>query len=239
MGRQPSYTPSMHLSSIAPRTVAWNLLSNRSDARYGNASTSPRAGPQRLRHVEGRRGSCCAHPRLRPISGAHLNPAVTLTDAWQDGIPWSDAPAYIAAQIAGASAGVATAISCLDFPSSLLQRTSSLAPPNCSASQSQPSACSPSSGVRPLLALRRSLCRQRLHHRGVLVHCINILRQSSSNPRPIHEQHLCQHPAHRRGRIRHRPTCRGVRRNTAFPLAHPVTQGGGFSRHGEAQPTIA
>jgi glycerol uptake facilitator-like aquaporin len=44
-----------------------------------------------------------------PISGAHLNPAVTLADAWQGGIAWREAPAYIAAQIAGAFAGVATA----------------------------------------------------------------------------------------------------------------------------------
>jgi glycerol uptake facilitator-like aquaporin len=44
-----------------------------------------------------------------PISGAHLNPAVTLADGWQGGIAWREAPAYIAAQVAGAFAGVATA----------------------------------------------------------------------------------------------------------------------------------
>ena len=44
-----------------------------------------------------------------PISGAHFNPAVTLTDAWQGGIVWPDAAVYIAAQIAGAFAGVAAA----------------------------------------------------------------------------------------------------------------------------------
>jgi glycerol uptake facilitator-like aquaporin len=58
---------------------------------------------------------------LIPISGAHLNPAVTLADAWinartnsrtsarTNGIAWRDVPAYIAAQIAGAFAGVAVA----------------------------------------------------------------------------------------------------------------------------------
>jgi glycerol uptake facilitator-like aquaporin len=44
-----------------------------------------------------------------PISGAHLNPAVSLADAWQGGIAWRETPAYIVAQIAGAFAGVATA----------------------------------------------------------------------------------------------------------------------------------
>ncbi len=46
---------------------------------------------------------------LGSISGAHLNPAVTLADAWQGGIAWRETPAYIAAQITGAFAGVAAA----------------------------------------------------------------------------------------------------------------------------------
>ena len=44
-----------------------------------------------------------------PVSGAHLNPAVTLADASQRGIPWQEVPSYIAAQILGACAGVACA----------------------------------------------------------------------------------------------------------------------------------
>jgi glycerol uptake facilitator-like aquaporin len=44
-----------------------------------------------------------------PISGAHLNPAVTLADAWLGGIAWGETPAYIAAQVAGGFAGTATA----------------------------------------------------------------------------------------------------------------------------------
>jgi len=44
-----------------------------------------------------------------PISGAHLNPAVTLADAWQQGIAWRHVPAYVAAQLSGAFAGVAAA----------------------------------------------------------------------------------------------------------------------------------
>ena len=44
-----------------------------------------------------------------PISGAHLNPAVTLADATQGGVAWRDVPVYIAAQIIGAFAGVVAA----------------------------------------------------------------------------------------------------------------------------------
>jgi glycerol uptake facilitator-like aquaporin len=44
-----------------------------------------------------------------PISGAHFNPAVTLADASQGGLPWREVPVYVAAQIAGAFSGVAVA----------------------------------------------------------------------------------------------------------------------------------
>ncbi|MDQ3755206.1 MAG: aquaporin family protein, partial [Acidobacteriota bacterium] len=44
-----------------------------------------------------------------PLSGGHFNPAVTLADATQGGLNWRDAAAYVAAQISGAFAGVATA----------------------------------------------------------------------------------------------------------------------------------
>jgi glycerol uptake facilitator-like aquaporin len=41
------------------------------------------------------------------ISGAHFNPAVTVADATQLGIAWSDVPGYLLAQVAGAFVGVA------------------------------------------------------------------------------------------------------------------------------------
>src|SRR6185437_6895155 len=43
------------------------------------------------------------------ISGAHLNPAVSLAVASQGGLPWRDVPVYVLAQIVGALAGVVTA----------------------------------------------------------------------------------------------------------------------------------
>src|SRR6516165_8536791 len=44
-----------------------------------------------------------------PISGAHFNPAVTLADASQGGLPWREVPSYVIAQVVGAFAGVASA----------------------------------------------------------------------------------------------------------------------------------
>lgn len=53
---------------------------------------------------------------LAPISGAHLNPAVTLAMAVQGSFPWREMPAYIAAQVFGAFAGVAAAHLMFDLP---------------------------------------------------------------------------------------------------------------------------
>ena len=44
-----------------------------------------------------------------PISGAHLNPAVTLADAIERGITWREVPAYIVAQCLGGIAGAVVA----------------------------------------------------------------------------------------------------------------------------------
>ena len=51
-----------------------------------------------------------------PISGAHLNPAVTLT-AWRDGrIAAAEVPAYVGAQFAGAVAGALLAHAMFSLP---------------------------------------------------------------------------------------------------------------------------
>ena len=41
-----------------------------------------------------------------PVSGAHFNPAVTLSFACRRSLPWGTVPAYLLAQMAGAVAGV-------------------------------------------------------------------------------------------------------------------------------------
>jgi glycerol uptake facilitator-like aquaporin len=46
---------------------------------------------------------------FQPISGAHLNPVVTLVDAWEGGLPWRRTPTVILAQFVGAALGVGLA----------------------------------------------------------------------------------------------------------------------------------
>jgi glycerol uptake facilitator-like aquaporin len=43
------------------------------------------------------------------ISGAHFNPAITLSAAWQHDLPWREVPFYITAQVVGALIGVGIA----------------------------------------------------------------------------------------------------------------------------------
>jgi glycerol uptake facilitator-like aquaporin len=44
---------------------------------------------------------------LAPISGAHLNPAVTVSEAARGALPWRDVPGYLVSQFLGAFGGVA------------------------------------------------------------------------------------------------------------------------------------
>ena len=51
-----------------------------------------------------------------PVSGAHMNPLVTVAEAWRGSLPWREVPAYIVGQIAGAYAGIAAAHAMFDKP---------------------------------------------------------------------------------------------------------------------------
>jgi len=51
-----------------------------------------------------------------PVSGAHFNPAVSLADAWQRGMPWKETPGYVIAQVFGAYVGVVSAHAMFALP---------------------------------------------------------------------------------------------------------------------------
>jgi len=51
------------------------------------------------------------------VSGAHFNPAVTIADATQGGLPWKEVPVFIVAQVAGAFVGTAVAHFMFELPS--------------------------------------------------------------------------------------------------------------------------
>jgi glycerol uptake facilitator-like aquaporin len=53
---------------------------------------------------------------LGPVSGAHFNPAVSLVQALRGALPWRDASAYTAIQIAGCCAGAILAHAMFSLP---------------------------------------------------------------------------------------------------------------------------
>jgi glycerol uptake facilitator-like aquaporin len=53
---------------------------------------------------------------LAPISGAHLNPAVTLADALDGGLPWTETPGYVLAQLSGGVCGAIAAHAMFGLP---------------------------------------------------------------------------------------------------------------------------
>jgi glycerol uptake facilitator-like aquaporin len=51
-----------------------------------------------------------------PLSGAHFNPAVTLSAAAEGGLPWAEVPHYVVAQVAGGICGVGIADLMFELP---------------------------------------------------------------------------------------------------------------------------
>jgi glycerol uptake facilitator-like aquaporin len=83
-----------------------------------------------------------------PLSGAHFNPAVSVALALRRELPWTNAAAYIVAQIAGGLVGVWTAHLMFELPVWQLSLTQRTGPDSGSPSSSQPSDyCSRSSAA--------------------------------------------------------------------------------------------
>jgi glycerol uptake facilitator-like aquaporin len=57
-----------------------------------------------------------------PVSGAHFNPVVTLSDAFMGGLGWKKVPGYLLAQVSGAFVGTALANRMFDLPAFFASR---------------------------------------------------------------------------------------------------------------------
>ena len=127
------------------------------------------------------------------ISGGHFNPVVTLAIASQGGLGWGEVPGYVLAQIIGALAGVAAAhvmFGEILFSASQHARAggaqlfSELVATFGLLSVIWGCGRAPGSGT---------VCRGSLHHRGLLVHGIDRLRQSGRDAGQIPDEHLFRH----------------------------------------------
>jgi len=155
---------------------------------------------------------------LGPISGAHLNPAVTLVMHLRGFIRTGMAAIYVAAQLAGGILGVW--IAHIMFAVPVFQLSGEL---RSGPGQLMGEGLATFGLLLTILGTAKARpsatpASVALYHRRLLVHFIHQLRQSGDHHRPIPERQLCRH----RARL-----CACVHRSTACRRA-----GGPPSRQG-------
>jgi hypothetical protein len=140
-----------------------------------------------------------------PVSGAHLNPAVTLAFVFRRELSAAVALAYLAVQVAGAIAGAWLAHLMFDLP--VLQLSTKL--------RSGVGQWFARSGhdlwlgahdfrMRGAYALRGSLRGRALHHRRLLVHRVDLVRQPGGHARTLFKRHVRGHPTGGRAGLHYR-----------------------------------
>ena len=133
---------------------------------------------------------------LGPISGAHFNPAVSLVFAIKRDLRPQETGLYMLAQIIGGIAGTFAAHLMFGLPmleTSLKVRTGG-------AQWFAEWVATFGLVVTILAGLRfarvvRALARRALHHGRLLVHRLDVVRQSGRRDRAIPDQHLFRHQA--------------------------------------------
>jgi major intrinsic protein len=155
-----------------------------------------------------------------PISGAHLNPAVSLADAMERGLTWSDMLHYASAQIAGGICGAMLAHAMFELPlGSPSHPYSRRESPIIERVRSDLRTSLRDLGMFPDSIQYGSFCRRQLYHRSRLVHRIYILCESRCYNRQTVKRHLRRHTSRRCSALYRRPTRRWNRRDALISLA--------------------
>src|SRR5438034_5659781 len=173
-----------------------------------------------------------------PISGAHLNPAVSLADAIEGGITLPEMLAYIAAQCTGGIGGTIAAHLMFDLP----WYSPSTHARNGSALLFSEGKLRTSVRYLGMLAagLRHSaVCSCQLHHRSVLVHFFDIFRESCRDAGSLIDKHIHRHQTRGCAAVCSRANCGSVNRHVCVSLARSEPSrnrpsgAGSTSRHGK------
>jgi glycerol uptake facilitator-like aquaporin len=130
-----------------------------------------------------------------PQSGAHMNPVVTLAAAATEGLRWHAVPAYIAAQITGAILGVWLAHIMFDLPIWQLSQHVRTGVPQWVAEVIATFRPVVSDMGMPCVSpAGNGLCGRCLHHRGLLVYRLDVVRQPGRDHRAFAHRYLCWYP---------------------------------------------
>jgi protein-tyrosine-phosphatase len=164
------------------------------------------------------------------ISGAHFNPAVSIADASQGGLPWREVPAYVVAQVAAAFVGVALAHFMFGLPAfsafCFNPRSGGLSAGRERVRRDIRPA-GDNLGLRPTKAVGCAVRRRRLHHCRVLVYVFNFLREPCCDARARRKRYVCRHTTGRRAWVRCGTAYRRGCRNRLVSLARSIIAGGG------------
>jgi hypothetical protein len=171
-----------------------------------------------------------------PISGAHFNPAVTLADASQSGMPWREVPLYVAARLRRCRRGARdvrdAALFCITPPQ--VQTGPSVQ----RVRRDLWTACG-DMGLRSAPLIRRTVRCGRIHYGGLLVHRVDIVRESSRHPGTVSNRYLRRYQASRHFRVHRSTTARRGIGDGALPLAGAEVAGGRRHRGSAPQPAIS
>ena len=130
------------------------------------------------------------------ISGAHLNPVVSLADALERGLPWHELPSYIVAQLLGGVIGTAVAHLMFALPLFSLSHHVRTGRSQVFSEFIATFGLVGHLGLFKIAGEQRSLCRGRLYHRSVLVHSFDFVRKSGGHNCACSIQHLLGDPSY-------------------------------------------
>jgi len=161
------------------------------------------------------------------ISGAHLNPAVTMADSMEGGLPWAEVPAYIFAQIIGDRRSDDGARDVWAFAGFAIEPQ-----PQRTGTSVQRIRCNIWIAVCDLGLLPASFgfgsirggC---VHHLSVLVHGIYLFRESGRYDCAVSKRHVFGYPADGCSVVCAGATGRGICSDDGFSVARPTASGGG------------
>ena len=120
-----------------------------------------------------------------PISGAHLNPAVTVADAIEHGIAWPYALAYITVQCAGGVAGAIIAHLMFGMRWYRLDSSSTRMVIGPERVRGYVRTAVGYLGMFATAPASRAMRCCELHHRRLLVHRVNLVCKPGSDDRPV------------------------------------------------------